>query len=386
MKASVMRDRFNRNVGFWLVTLVLPVLAACGAKPGSQTKKVGTESGPAGQAGPAGPVGPPQPGPDNRNGSQGPALGAISQKHLVYHLAMDQVPTGDSIPEQELQIIPQGQGKYQVRLYAFEGSKVKGSEEQLFQLTNPSVSDQFNTDLLEAVGSDGRKLIPDGTIRFEGSKAGDQENGKVFLDFKGAERQIRSIWNYRLAQATIPVSPPQADQDRPNPNPGSSSGPSAPASGSQGNGSGDVASPIEAAPPRDLPIRGVLGQPVKFYPLTQQNLGPRVCQAKLFIELSSEAKTYLLTLESAACGGLEAKSMSKVPMKLVRSANNAFLNQDVLESIEGQLRIEFHGSGFEYLYGPGPEGSGSYDHESGTIQLGGTLYHYDTGRVLKRGQ
>ena len=384
-----MRDRYNRNVGFGWVTLVLPVLAACGATPGSQTKNLGTESGAAGQAGPAGPGGPPQPGPDNRNGSQGPALGAISQKHLVYNLAKDSVPSVGGVPEQELQIIPQGQGKYLVRLYAFEGSKVKGSEEQLFQLTNPSMSDQFNTDLLEAVGSDGRKLIPAGTIRFEGSKTGDQESGKVFLDFKGAEWPIQSNWNYRLAQATIPVHPPtrsEQDHPNPNPNPGSSSGPSAPASGSQGNGSGDVAPPIEAAPPRDLPIRGVLGQPVKFYPLTQQNLGPRVCQAKLFIELSAEAKTYLLTLESAACGGLEAKSMSKVPMKLVHSANNAFLNQDVLESIEGQLRIEFRGSGFEYPYGPAPEGSGSYDHESGTIQLGGTLYHYDTGRVLKRGQ
>ncbi len=382
-----MRDRSNRNMSFWVVTLVLPALAACGAKPGSQPKKVATESGPAGQAGPVGPGFPPQPGPDNRSGSPNSALGAISQKHLVYHLAKDSVPAVDSVPEQELQIIPQGQGKYLVRLDAFEGGKVTGSEEQLFQLTNPSMSDQFNTDLLEAVGSDGRKLIPAGTIRFEGSKTGDQETGKVFIDFKGAEWQVQANWNYRLVRATIPVgNPSQSHPGRPNPSPDSHPGSAGPASGSQAGGSAETLPPVQAAAPRVLPIRGVLGQPVKFYPLVQQNLGPRVCQAKLFVEPTSEAKTYLLTLESEPCGGLENKSMTKVPVKLIHSANSAFDNQDLFESVEGQLRIEFRGSGFEYVFGSEPSGSGAYDLESGTVQLGGVLYRYDTGRVLKRGQ
>ena len=95
MKDSVMRDRFNRNFGFWVVTLVLPVLAACGAKPGNQPKKVATESGPAGQAGPVGPL----PGPVF--GENPAAIGAASQKVLVYHLSKSAVLKPGDAPELE---------------------------------------------------------------------------------------------------------------------------------------------------------------------------------------------------------------------------------------------------------------------------------------------
>lgn len=376
MKDSVMRDRFNRNFGFWVVTLVLPVLAACGAKPGNQPKKVATESGPAGQAGPVGPL----PGPVF--GENPAAIGAASQKVLVYHLSKSAVLKPGDAPELELRMIPLGRGQMKVTLADFS---THGYEEQNFQLSSSANHEEINADRLEAIGRDGQKLLPFGSIRFDGKKSGQLEMGKIWIDFQGAETWIRDEFYYVLAEVIQPGAaqqPPAGHGPAAPPAPGNG-GPGHPPV--QGGGSAPEQPPVTEVAPRVLPIRGVLGQPVKVYPLVR-NSGSHVCKAKLAIEPTQEASKYLLTLESEACGGFELNSMKSVSLKLLSSANSAYVNQDSFESIDSQWKIEFQGSGFEYVFGAGPNGTGAYDHERGTVQLNGVTYTYDTGRVLKRGQ
>ncbi len=104
------------------------------------------------------------------------------------------------------------------------------------------------------------------------------------------------------------------------------------------------------------------------------------------IEPARGPSKYLLTLESEPCGGFELNSMKAVPVKLVSSLNSAYENRDSFESSDSQWKVDFQGSGFEYVFGSGPHGTGAFDQESGTVQLNGVTFTYDTGRVLKRGQ
>ncbi len=372
-----MRQPFSRIVSAWIMALVLPALAACGAKPGNQPKKVATE------VGQAGPVVPPVPGsiPGPGFSENASAIGAASQKVLVFHLSKSAVVKPGDAPELELRISPLGRGQMRVTLADFS---THGYEEQDFQLISSANHEEINADRLEAIGRDGQKLIPLGSIRFDGKKSGQLETGKVWVDFQGAESWIRDEWYYVLAQVIQPGAAPQ---------PPVGHGPSAPAPGNGGPGHPPVQGgasipeqpPVVEAAPRVLPIRGVVGQPVKVYPLVR-NAGSHVCKAKLVLEPTQEASQYLLTLESEACGGFELNSMKTVPVKRVSSANSAYVNQDSFESLDSQWKIEFQGSGFEYVFGSGPNGTGAYDHESGTVQLNGVTYTYDTGRVLKRGQ
>ncbi len=376
-----MRHSLNRKVSTWILALVLPGLAACGAKPGSQPKKVGTEVGQAAPVTPPGPGPSPGPGPGPGMGGNPAAIGVASQKVLVFHLSKSaEMKPGDA-PDLELRIIPLQLGRVKVTLAEFSNQS-RGYEEQDFQLIASANHEEINTDRLEAIDHDGKKLIPIGSIRFDGKKSGQLESGKIWIDFQGADSRIQAEYFYVLSEIIQPLPAPGASDRTGAPGPGNG-GPSRPPV--QGGGSNLEQPPVTEVLPRVLPIRGVMGQPVKFYPLVQ-NLGSRVCKAKLMIEPTAEASQYLLTLESELCGGFELNSMKAVPVKLVSSANSTNVNQDSLVSVDGQWKIEFQGSGFEYVFGSGPNGTGAFDQETGTIQLNGVKYTYDTGRVLKRGQ